>query len=279
MSAVLGSMFYTDKFLREVLGIKEIPGTLYHYTSIETLALILRNRTIRFSRLDGLNDPEEANAEDLPLAATLVFASCWTAQARESLAMWKMYTPDMQGVRIRLPSNPFVGRHAPDLMGKGGVIQKIDGRILVTRDAPAHGIVSYYVTGPNKIYYTDDKVYRNLQCVSRNETESRVELHGLGMVKNTYWSFEEEWRYTILGTFCERLLPSGTSILDDPSFDLRRYPVKETALYIPLDSTSLNAVDILLGPRVSEAQELIVQALLDKYTSAFTLERSSINVR
>lgn len=32
---------------------------IFHYTSIETLALILKNRTIRFSRLDKVDDPEE----------------------------------------------------------------------------------------------------------------------------------------------------------------------------------------------------------------------------
>lgn len=30
---------------------------LYHYTSIETLALILKHKTIRFSRLDRVDDP------------------------------------------------------------------------------------------------------------------------------------------------------------------------------------------------------------------------------
>ena len=33
---------------------------LYHYTSIETLALILKNGTIKFNRLDTVDDLEEA---------------------------------------------------------------------------------------------------------------------------------------------------------------------------------------------------------------------------
>lgn len=32
---------------------------LYHYTTIDTLALILKNRTIRFNRLDKVDDLEE----------------------------------------------------------------------------------------------------------------------------------------------------------------------------------------------------------------------------
>ena len=33
---------------------------IYHYTSIETLALILKNKTIRFNRLDHVDDVDEA---------------------------------------------------------------------------------------------------------------------------------------------------------------------------------------------------------------------------
>lgn len=34
---------------------------IYHYTSIENLALILKNKSIRFNRLDHVDDKEEAN--------------------------------------------------------------------------------------------------------------------------------------------------------------------------------------------------------------------------
>lgn len=38
---------------------------IYHYTNIDTLALILKNRTIRFNRLDNVDDLEEGKAESL----------------------------------------------------------------------------------------------------------------------------------------------------------------------------------------------------------------------
>jgi hypothetical protein len=34
---------------------------IHHYTNIDVLALILRNRTLRFNRLDQVDDPEESN--------------------------------------------------------------------------------------------------------------------------------------------------------------------------------------------------------------------------
>ena len=38
---------------------------LYHYTSLETLALILRNKTICFNNLLYVDDLDEAETEDM----------------------------------------------------------------------------------------------------------------------------------------------------------------------------------------------------------------------
>lgn len=37
---------------------------IYHYTSLETLALILKNRTLLFNNVKNMNDPEEVVTED-----------------------------------------------------------------------------------------------------------------------------------------------------------------------------------------------------------------------
>lgn len=271
-------MFYTDNFMWEVMGIRKLPEYLYHYTSIETLALVLANRTLRFSRLDGVNDPEEATACDLQNAATLVFASCWTAQSRESLAMWRMYTPNLQGVRIRLPNNPFVGRHKPMIFDKGGAIQMIDGKIEITRANNGMGIVSSAVIGPNKVFYTDDQIYRNGPCLLDEGDRWTVQLHDLGMVKNTYWEFEEEWRYKILATFSEAFLQEPNPLCH-PSLDLVAFPVQEAAVFVPLDTSSFDGMEVVLGPRASTGQEVITKSLLEKYAPTAVLKRSEINVR
>lgn len=40
---------------------------LYHYTNIETLALILKNRTIRFNSLDRMDDLQEQQTADVKI--------------------------------------------------------------------------------------------------------------------------------------------------------------------------------------------------------------------
>ena len=80
---------------------------LYHYTSIETLALILANKTICFNNLLYVDDSEEAETFDMGKFGRFVYVSCWTSDEQESIPLWNLYTSDMHGVRIRLPKFPF----------------------------------------------------------------------------------------------------------------------------------------------------------------------------
>ena len=55
---------------------------IYHYTTIETLALILKHRTIRFNRLDQVDDMEESLYTSGPINLNLskyVYVSCMQA--------------------------------------------------------------------------------------------------------------------------------------------------------------------------------------------------------
>ena len=80
---------------------------LYHYTSLEKLALILKNRTIRLSPLDKMDDRQEQKTSDVENIGRFVFVSSWADDSAESIPMWKMYTDPLAGVRIRMRKNPF----------------------------------------------------------------------------------------------------------------------------------------------------------------------------
>lgn len=85
---------------------------LYHYTSIENLALILKNQTIRFTRLDCVDDVEESAVyENTVPMAKYTFVSCWTENEEESIPLWNMYTPQMRGVRIKMKSTELFIKH------------------------------------------------------------------------------------------------------------------------------------------------------------------------
>ena len=81
---------------------------LYHYTSIDILALILQNHTIRLNPLNKMDDLQEQKTADVENLGKFVFVSSWTSDDAESIPMWKMYTNPLSGVRIKLHKNPFV---------------------------------------------------------------------------------------------------------------------------------------------------------------------------
>lgn len=98
---------------------------LYHYTSLESLALILKNRTIRLNPLDKMDDIQEQKTADIENIGKFVFVSSWTDDVVESIPMWKMYTDPRCGVRIKLRKNPFL-KHGT----RGSDFEKVLGATL-----------------------------------------------------------------------------------------------------------------------------------------------------
>ena len=73
---------------------------LYHYTSIDALEAILRNGSLRLSRLDLVNDPKE-NQRITSLWNSKVFVACFTNTLENELYFFKNYGK----VRIILSNN------------------------------------------------------------------------------------------------------------------------------------------------------------------------------
>lgn len=80
---------------------------LYHYTSVEVLALILKNRTIRFNSLDHMDDLQEQETADIKNAGQFCYISSWTDDEQESIPMWNMYSSLDSGIRIKMKKCPF----------------------------------------------------------------------------------------------------------------------------------------------------------------------------
>ena len=69
-----------------------VPPRLYHYTNLESLALILAHRTIRLMLIIGMDDPQEPRTAGIPNLGRFVFASSWTDDKEESIPMCNMYS-------------------------------------------------------------------------------------------------------------------------------------------------------------------------------------------
>lgn len=270
--------FYTDDFMFDTMGIEELPATLCQYTSVESLEKILASRSMRFSRLDQMNDPEEAEAADVPMAASSVFVSCWSEGHTEHIPMWSMYGKNFEGVRMKLPSNMFAGRESPMVFEKGGAIGSFVGQYSIVRKSPAMSTSGCAIIGPNKIWYSDDPIYRKRNLILRAAGTAHFNPYDLGMVKSTYWAYEEEWRFKIAALSFESQFPDDR-YFNEVTLDLVDYPVETDALFIPLDRSALDELEVTLGPRANAEAMKAVEHILEKYAPRATLTRSNIPIR
>ena len=62
-----------------------------HYTNIDSLLKILRNKSILCNRIDKVNDVDESKALHNNHLSERVFVSCFNKSERESIPLWFIY--------------------------------------------------------------------------------------------------------------------------------------------------------------------------------------------
>lgn len=167
---------------------------LYHYTGIQKLALILKNKNIKFNNLLNVDDPEEAETEDCGLLGRHCLVSCWTDHSTDELPMWNMYTPHMKGVRIGMRKNPF--KHYT--YGKEmGFPKNIDSFMDYSGEYAKK--VCFVAKCPLllKVEYTDDKELLKPKVKELTENGETFSFEKIGKYKRKYWAFQQEFRYVI----------------------------------------------------------------------------------
>jgi hypothetical protein len=227
-----------------------MPQHLYHYTTIETLALILKSKKMRFNSLINVDDLEEAKSIGISNYGMHSLVACFTNDSIESIPIWNMYSNNGAGVRMKL-KNPLFEKFS---------INIIDKMCSVIFDGKAFPVI-----------YTDDndKLYPQILRVFNGETMINGEDNG--KYKRTNWEFQNEWRFKIhiyrnngeIGMIAPGVLPPinyyDANLLDDV----------------------INNSCITLGYNISHGNRLIVEMLVDKYNetnnSNIIIEESKFN--
>lgn len=225
---------------------------LYHYTCIETLALILKHKTIRFSRLDRVDDPDEYSfKEDGITPAHYCYVSCWTKNDNENLPQWYMYGNSTHGVRIELDSDMFV------VEGKNIAPHFFDDSFRSTNRMMAMPILSCGLL--RDIQYIEDvgviknKVFQNFV------SQKGIDFKEIGIYKNKDWAFQQECRFLL------HMMPLTKGMVNvDYVFNNNISP-KASYIDVPIKEDCLNQIQIKLGPKVTEAEETIVSSLMQLY--------------
>lgn len=241
-----------------------LPQKLYHYTSINNLALILQSRSIRFGRLDKVNDPTEGLASDFQSMAHYIFISSWTANEIEDFALWNMYTPSMRGVRIELPVPLFPSFN---------IGNKISN-CLVSDQEYVDYKKGYFIVGaentPVQIIYSDDK---NL-LYPPIKVKDGLHLKTLSKYKRLIWRVEQEYRYQL------NIVPIDQGINPEQvGNSYSRFISKNIAppmdsYFLKLSNEAFTNMKIRLSPRLLAGDKTIIDALVQSFNPSARVEDS-----
>lgn len=267
---------------------------LYHHTTIETLALILRHKTIRFNRLDQVNDLEENVYTNGVKIGKYAFVSCWTTNKEESIPLWKMYTGNGMGVRITLDHDMF--KRYDSITGvfkEGEKLPLAEDSFSIT---PWEDFFSQnYMVLPvqerelghilKKVQYTDnlEKINNNLVQIvhhPNNIEEIRLRIAEIGMYKHSRWSFEDETRFVIF------IFPShkfNTATEFSKHYNSILYSAWKNGIEPPIKYYDMKLKDdvfdhleVTMSPSMPLANRIIVESLLKQYAPLAKLKCSLI---
>lgn len=264
---------------------------LYHYTSIETLALILSNRKIRLNRLDKVDDPQEQIAKEIADMGKLVFVSSWTDDSDESIPMWKMYGSLESGVRIKLRKYPFE-ENEPSV----SELQEIPGMIVeesqeTTLPKTVISIADMFkrkYTIPGliqqkdmlfKVEYTKDtdKLYPSV--LSMDGEAVIIATNKMGKYKNTHWEFQHEWRYILpIYPFDSLDTENHERNLAKLRQDFLKGTITQHVEYhdLTIDHEAFSDMEITMSPRISAGNRVILKDLVEKYNPDAKILESSL---
>ena len=266
-------------------------GYLYHYTNIETLALILQNHTFRFNSLNKMDDLQEQETADLKNVGQFCYISSWTDDVDESIPMWNMYTSINSGVRIKLKKHPFKFHentadelrqviNAPVTDNTNGTPLK---SLIPFADMFRRKFIAAGATPENilhKVEYSSDHEKLYPQLVHVDGDKFSIALGTLGKYKNTHWAFQNEWRYILLlfpldlnqpvETLSQAAQIMGNKILQ--GLEKQPFPFYDMII----DDAAYCEMEITLSPKISTGNRIIVENLVKRYNPSAIVKDSSL---
>ncbi len=267
-------------------------GYLYHYTSIDILALILKKHTIRLNPLNKLDDLQEQKTADVENLGKFVFVSSWTSDEEESIPMWKMYTNPLSGVRIKLHKNPFVKNNTSlkDIIDKTRMRvenqSNQSGKVetfLDLSDLMSKGYFSPQAWGGEilkEIKYTDDQSLLEPKVSEISNTDVKIDIGKLGIYKSKYWEFQKEWRY--LMSFIpidfkagpEKMEQNISLTVQKLLLGIENPPFSYYDLTI--DSKFYSEMEITCSPKISDGNRIMLYDLVEKYNKSAIIRESTL---
>ncbi len=243
----------------------ELPQFLYHYTTVETLALILETKKLRFNSLLNVDDLEEVQTRNLTELGKYCFVSCFTDSLEESIPIWNMYSNRGGGVRLRLQTNSLF--HSPSRVNQrseqalataNAVVEIVEGAFRISSDNETILL--------KEIMYTnnEDELFPYVEFDSNASFSDQIVKY-VGINKRSCWDFQKEWR------FIKIIHPGNEEAIRE------NQDVYTTYKDVDLNIEALNNLQITLGYNTSAGNRIIVNNLVNSYNRGS--ENANITVR
>ena len=248
---------------------------IYHYTSIDTLALILKSKKFKFNRLDQVDDVEEScygSGKLNTMIGQYAFVSCWTSDSEENLALWSMYTK-YKGVRMGFDEDFFVR----NIGGIPNSYFTIPDEVEDSESVLLQNEIKLY-----PVQYVDnlEEEVKNIVTIKDKERVS-IQFDKVGLYKRKHWEMQKECRFRIVVVPANNKKETIKFGKGDPLFYImealikskadsivgmiKNTPIKTKALFIPFNEEKINSMEIMLGPNTTEGEKEIVRKLLQEY--------------
>lgn len=240
---------------------------VFHYTSIQALALILEDKRLLFNRLSQVDDMQEGKVKGFESISDYIYVSSWTQSKKENIALWSMYSKNHAGVRLELTESAIKVNN-----DKVGVLANVKAETLNVYSLKYNGLVKYVPEAALEAALIEQIDNKNLK-LKENE---------IGMLKSDLWAFQEEYRFRILGVPKNNVNETSSPYLNDILYMLRDKPKnKETELYVDIPKKAFQNMSVLLGPKTTKADRIIVESLVKDYIPNFNgkIEKSILEIR
>ena len=269
-----------DVIKKDECEMKNEPEYLYHYTSLESLALILKNKTIRLNPLDKMDDIDESCLGNYSNAEKYVFVSSWTEDKRESIPFWSMYTSNMSGVRIKLHIRPFRKYSyvsTPNLTVTPVTQFYIPQNQITGNDyliTPTEGV---FVT---KVKYTSNQEELYPKIGIKTDSSMRLDMNEVGKYKRSEWDFQKEWRYRML---CFPMSMESLNTKLGAAICMQRiesgYDMQKKYIDLDIEESYFKDIEIMRGPKMSEGEKVLLDILVKTYCPTAKIINSELKIR
>ncbi len=270
---------------------------IYHYTTIDSLAMIMSSRSIKFNRLDKVDDLEERTEPSKIKLWQYLFVSCWTENPEESIPLWRMYSGNAHGVRIGMDIDMFEdnivgGSNVPaGIPHEGYMIGKIPAQDYFRNDFFVLPAATMHIDKDKDtllychVDYVDDVDEKTKDAYKITMTDdihasSNINFGVIGKYKNKRWAFQEETRFRLVVMPFNPILSNPdivSTIAVNASHQSKPVPISE--YFLKLRTEALNNIEITLHPNATASDRVIVEALCAKYAQGAAIKESELRDR